>query len=151
MDTDLIFKRGVAYTLATGLLLGAYFGVIALISVLVHNAMPEGARVGPGHRHCRQPPPSSIPSSAASKAGSIAPFDRHRYDYRKALVEFGRGLSSETDLAALLNSIVERLPRTLLVARVAVFLRKIPAASSWPPPTACPSTRQAPVYSGRIR
>ena len=25
-------------------------------------------------------------------------FDRHRYDYRKALVEFGRSLSSETDL-----------------------------------------------------
>ncbi len=49
-------------------------------------------------------------------------FDRHRYDYRKALVEFGRGLSSETDLQALLKSIVERLPRTLLVARVAVFL-----------------------------
>ncbi len=49
-------------------------------------------------------------------------FDRHRYDYRKALVEFGRGLSSETDLHALLESIVERLPNTLLVARVAVFL-----------------------------
>jgi len=37
-------------------------------------------------------------------------------------VEFGRGLSSETDLHALLESIVERLPSTLLVARVAVFL-----------------------------
>ena len=49
-------------------------------------------------------------------------FDRHRYDYRKALVEFGRGLSSETDLQALLNAIVEQLPRTLLVARVAIFL-----------------------------
>ena len=49
-------------------------------------------------------------------------FDRHRYDYRRALVEFGRGLSSETDLQALLNSIVEQLPRTLLVARVAIFL-----------------------------
>jgi PAS domain S-box-containing protein len=49
-------------------------------------------------------------------------FDRHRYDYRKALVEFGRGLSSETDLQALLQSIVEQLPRTLLVARVAIFL-----------------------------
>jgi PAS domain S-box-containing protein len=49
-------------------------------------------------------------------------FDRHRYDYRKALVEFGRGLSSETDLKALLESIVEQLPRTLLVARVAIFM-----------------------------
>ena len=41
MDTDLIFKRGVAYTLATGLILGAYFGMIALIAVMVHNGMPE--------------------------------------------------------------------------------------------------------------
>ena len=49
-------------------------------------------------------------------------FDRHRYDYRKALVEFGRGLSSETDLQTLLRSIVEQLPRTLMVARVAVFM-----------------------------
>ena len=52
MDTDLIFKRGVAYTLATGLLLGGYFGIIALISVLVHNAMPEAVREwGLVHRH----------------------------------------------------------------------------------------------------
>jgi len=49
-------------------------------------------------------------------------FDRHRYDYRKALVDFGRGLSSETNLEALLSAIVERLPRALLVARVAIFL-----------------------------
>ena len=49
-------------------------------------------------------------------------FDRHRYDYRRALVEFGRGLGSETDQQALLTSIVEQLPRTLLVARVAIFI-----------------------------
>ena len=49
-------------------------------------------------------------------------FDRQKYDYRKALIEFGRSLSSETNLDALLNSIVERLPRTLLVSRVALFL-----------------------------
>ena len=44
MDTDLIFKRGVAYTLATGLLLGGYFGIIALIAELVHSGMPEAMR-----------------------------------------------------------------------------------------------------------
>ena len=44
MDTDLIFKRGVAYTLATGLMLGGYFGIVALISLMVHNGMPEAVR-----------------------------------------------------------------------------------------------------------
>ena len=49
-------------------------------------------------------------------------FDQKRFDYRETLVEFGRGLNSQTDLRALLDSIVERLPQTLLVTRVAVFL-----------------------------
>ncbi len=44
MDTDLIFKRGVAYTLATGLLLGGYFGIVALTAEQVHTHMPEAVR-----------------------------------------------------------------------------------------------------------
>ncbi|MGH9591105.1 MAG: GAF domain-containing protein, partial [Terracidiphilus sp.] len=126
MDTDLIFKRGVAYTLATGLLLGGYFGVIAIVAVLVHNGvhsgMPQAVREW------------GLVISVVVAAAVFEPlkrriqnwvdraFDRHRYDYRQALVEFGHGLSSETDLQALLKSIVDRLPRTLQVARVAVIL-----------------------------
>ena len=49
-------------------------------------------------------------------------FDQKRFDYRETLVEFGRGINAQTDLRALLDSIVERLPQTLLVTRVAVFL-----------------------------
>jgi two-component system, NtrC family, sensor kinase len=122
MDTDLIFKRGVAYTLATGLLLGAYFGVIALISVVVHNAMPEAVREWGLVIAILVTAAIFDPLKRRIQGWVDRAFDRHRYDYRKALVDFGRGLSSETDLEALLGSIVERLPRTLLVARVAVFL-----------------------------
>ena len=122
MDTDLIFKRGVAYTLATGLLLGGYFGIIALISVLVHNAMPEAVREFGLVAAILATAAIFDPLKRRIQGWVDRAFDRHRYDYRKALVEFGRGLSSETDLRALLHSIVERLPRTLLVARVAVFL-----------------------------
>ena len=122
MDTDLIFKRGVAYTLATGLLVAASFGIIALSALVVHNGLPEAAREW------------GLVFAILITAAIIDPlkrriqgwvdraFDRHRYDYRKALVEFGRGLSSETNLQALLHSIVEQLPRTLLVARVAIFM-----------------------------
>jgi PAS domain S-box-containing protein len=122
MDTDLIFKRGVAYTLATGLLLSVYFGVIALIAVLVRHGLPQEAQEwGPGISFVAF---AMIfdPLKRRIQGWVDRAFDRHRYDYRKALIEFGRGLSSETDLQALLESIVERLPRTLLVARVAVFL-----------------------------
>ncbi len=122
MDTDLIFKRGVAYTLATGLLLGGYFGVIALIAELVHNGLPESISRWAFGVAILVTAAVFDPLKRRIQGWVDRAFDRHRYDYRKALVEFGRGLSSETDLGALLNSIVERLPRTLLVARVAVFL-----------------------------
>jgi two-component system, NtrC family, sensor kinase len=133
MDTDLIFKRGVAYTLATGLILGVYFGVIALIAEIVHTRLPDTMS---------QMREWALVVAILVTAAVFDPlkrriqgwvdraFDRHRYDYRKALVEFGRSLSSETDLRALLDLIVERLPRTLLVARIAVFLAKEPGALS---------------------
>jgi PAS domain S-box-containing protein len=122
MDTDLIFKRGVAYMLATGLLVGGYFGTIALISVMVHNAMPEAVREWALVLTILITAAIFDPLKRRIQGWVDKAFDRHRYDYRKALVEFGRGLSSETNLQALLKSIVEQLPQTLLVARVAVFL-----------------------------
>ncbi|MGA2569749.1 MAG: ATP-binding protein [Terracidiphilus sp.] len=122
MDTDLIFKRGVAYTLATALILGAYFGIIALIAETVHKTLPETMREWALVIAILVTAAIFDPLKRRIQGWVDRAFDRHRYDYRKALVEFGSGLSSETDLQALLNAIVEQLPRTLLVARVAVFL-----------------------------
>jgi two-component system, NtrC family, sensor kinase len=122
MDTDLIFKRGVAYTLATGLILGGYFGSIALAADLVHKRLPESVRDWGGGIAIILVAAFFEPLKRRIQSWVDRVFDRHKYDYRKTLIEFGRGLSSETDLNALLGSIVERLPRTLLVSRVAVFL-----------------------------
>jgi len=49
-------------------------------------------------------------------------FYRTRYDYRRTLLEFGRELSSETDLNALLSLLTDRLSHTLAVDRMAIFL-----------------------------
>ncbi len=122
MDTDLIFKRGVAYMLATGLILGGYSGTIALFALLVHNGMPQAIREWGLVLAIPITAMLFDPLKRRIQSWVDRVFDRHRYDYRKALVEFGRGLNAETDLRALLESIVERLPRTLLVARVAVFM-----------------------------
>jgi PAS domain S-box-containing protein len=54
-------------------------------------------------------------------------FDQKRFDYRETLINFGRSLNAQTDLRALVDSIVERLPQTLLVTRVAVFLTAEPS------------------------
>jgi PAS domain S-box-containing protein len=122
MDTDLIFKRGVAYTLATALILGGYFGIIAITAEIVHQRLPETVREWAVVIAILVTAAVFDPVKRRIQSWVDRAFDRHRYDYRKALVEFGRGLGSQTDLQALLNSIVEQLPRTLLVARVAIFL-----------------------------
>ena len=126
MDTDLIFKRGVAYTLATGTLGGVYFGVVALISEQAHTHLPEAVREWGLVLTILITAQIFDPLKRRFQSWVDQVFDRHKYDYRQALVEFGRGLSSETDLAALLRSIVDRLPKALLVAKVAVFLAEPP-------------------------
>jgi two-component system NtrC family sensor kinase len=122
MDTDLIFKRGVAYTLATATLLGAYFGVIALTADMVHQRLPDSIREWALIVAILGTAAVFDPLKRRIQGWVDKAFDRQKYDYRKALIEFGRSLNSETNLDALLASIVERLPRALLVSRVAVFL-----------------------------
>jgi PAS domain S-box-containing protein len=121
MDVDLIFKRGVAYTLATASLIGLYFGAVALAAETIHKNLPSFGAWGLI---------ATIiitaqlfdPLKRAIQARVDRVFDRRRYDYRQTLIEFGRGLSSETDLDAVLASVNDRLTRTLLVSRVALFL-----------------------------
>jgi PAS domain S-box-containing protein len=122
MDTDLIFKRGVSYTLASAMILGAYFGIVALSALLVHNGFPQQLREWALVITILLSMALFDPLKRRIQNWVDKAFDRHRYDYRQALVDFGRGLNSETNLDTLLASIVERLPKTLLVARVAVFL-----------------------------
>ena len=121
MDVDLIFKRGMAYTLAAAAIVGAYFAAVAGIAELVHMRVPSSG-------------PYGLIVAIVVTALLFDPvrkwiqekldlfFYRTRYDYRRTLIEFGRELSSETDLDKMLSSLVDRLARTLVVDRIAIFL-----------------------------
>ena len=121
MDVDLIFKRGMAYTIAAGSITAAYFGVIGGVSALFNRHYPSAGPIG-------------VAIAIAVTAVLFDPFKnwvqdyldrffyKKRYDYRKTLIEFGRDLNSETDLDRMLTSIVDRLSRTLMVDRMAIFL-----------------------------
>ena len=121
MDVDLIFKRGMVYTLSAAAIFAMYFAVIAGIAELVHARVPSSG-------------PYGLMLAIVVTALLFDPvrkwvqeridrfFYHTRYDYRKTLVEFGRELSSETDLDKMLTSVVDRLSRTLLVDRMAVFV-----------------------------
>src|SRR5271165_4039041 len=121
MDVDLIFKRGMAYTIAAGAITAAYFAAVGVASELFHQNFPSAGPIG-------------LILAIAVTALLFNPFKnwvqeyldkvfyRKRYDYRKTLIEFGRDLNSETDVDKMLTSIVDRLSRTLLVGRLAIFL-----------------------------
>jgi two-component system, NtrC family, sensor kinase len=121
MDVDLIFKRGVTYTLATAAIVGGYFGLVALGGEIVHTRLPI---LGSGGLLVAIMVTGLIfdPLKRAIQAKVDSVFDQKSFDYRETLIDFGRSLNSQTDLRALVDAIVERLPQTLLVTRVAVFL-----------------------------
>jgi len=121
MDVDLIFKRGVTYTLVTGALVGLYFGAIALSAEVVHTRFSGlgtwgliAAIIITGLLF------DPLKNWVQSWVDRV--FDPKRLDYRETLIRFGRDLNAQTDLRALVDAIVLKLPQTLLVARVAVFL-----------------------------
>jgi PAS domain S-box-containing protein len=120
MDVDLIFKRGVTYTLATAALVGLYFGAVAVVGEVVHT---RWASAGPWGLIAAIIITAQLfePLKRAIQDRVDRVFDHKRYDYRQTLITFGRGLSSQTDLGRLLSSIVDRLSETLQVARVAIF------------------------------
>jgi two-component system NtrC family sensor kinase len=123
MDVDLIFKRGVTYTLVTAALVGAYFLVIALVAEMVHSQFKtEKLRDWGIVLAVIVTGLVFEPLKKMIQARVDRVFDRKEIDYRDTLVEFGRELNAQTDLRTLVESIVERLPETLLVTRVAVFL-----------------------------
>ena len=121
MDTDLIFKRGVTYTLATASLVGVYFGVVGVAAEFVHTRLPN-LHVWGLVAAVTLTGILFDPLKRAIQARVDRLFDQKRFDYRETLVEFGQGLNSQTDLFTVVQSIVDRLSQTLLVTRVAVFL-----------------------------
>src|SRR5579863_5344503 len=121
MDVDLIFKRGVVYTLAAAIVVGLYFGLVTGVALLVHNWQPSSGPIG-------------LILAVVVTALLFDPvrkwiqervdhfFYRASYDYRRTRLEFGRELGSETNLNTLLLSLIDRLSRTLAVDRMAIFL-----------------------------
>ena len=118
MDVDVIFQQGYVYTAATLSVIAIFYALI----LSVWGRMEE------------------LNSTALVSLLLIATFifqpirkwlqeqfDRYifykdRYDYRRTLIEFARELGSETDLDATLNSVADRLRRTLSIQHIAFFL-----------------------------
>jgi two-component system, NtrC family, sensor kinase len=117
MDVDIIFQEGYVYTLATLCVLGIFYGLVFSVS-----------RAG------------DVSGTALVALILIAAFvfqpirkwiqeqlDRYyfykdRYDYRRTLIEFARELGSPQDMNEMLETVADRLVRTLGIRHVAFFI-----------------------------
>ena len=126
MDVDIIFRRGIAYTLATAGIVGLYFALIALFADFFRTTFPISSR-------------GAWVVAIVLTAVLFQPivnyiqqwvdrfFNPERYDYRRTLLEFARELTAELHVDSLLQQISDRLSETLGVDRLAVFLAEEPA------------------------
>jgi len=122
MDVDIIFQRGIAYTLATAAMVGMSFGLIALFADIFRTTFPAVSRGGwilaiIITAFLFQPIVNWI---HARLEKLLSP---ERYDYRRTLLAFARELTSELHMDRLLDQVVSRMAETLAVDRVAIFLR----------------------------
>jgi two-component system NtrC family sensor kinase len=123
MDVDMIFRRGIAYALATAAIVGFYFGLVFLFADFFRNSALITSQGGwllaiVVTALLFQPMVTRI------QVRMDRFFNRERYDYRRTLQDFARDLGSEVHVDSLLDQTVERLAETLGVDRVAAFLTR---------------------------
>jgi two-component system NtrC family sensor kinase len=116
MDVDVIFQQGYAYTLATFCVLAIFYGLIFSVS-------GTGELNGPAMVFMILIAAFVFqPIRKWSQEQLDRYFYKDRYDYRRTLIEFARELGSPTDLREMLETISDRLIRTLGIRYVAFFI-----------------------------
>jgi len=121
MDVDIIFRRGIAYTLATAAIAGIYLGSVVLLADIFHNWIPitghSGWLLGIIVTALLFQPMLNWIQARLDRFFNPAP-----YDYRQTLLEFARELTSELHVGRLLEQVIERLVETLNVDRAVIIL-----------------------------
>jgi two-component system NtrC family sensor kinase len=117
MDVDVIFQEGYVYTLATLAVLSIFYGLIFMVSKagdLSGTAMVVLILIA---AFVFQPIRNWIQEQLDRYY-----FYKDRYDYRRTLIEFARELGSPTNLGEMLETVADRLIRTLGIRHVAFFV-----------------------------
>src|ERR1700751_4462258 len=117
MDVDIIFQQGYVYTLATLAVIGIFYALVFFIGNLKVISAPAFVILILFATFVFQPIRQWVQEQLDRYV-----FYRDQYDYRLTLIEFARDLSSETNLDHMLNSVADRLLRTLSIERIAFFL-----------------------------
>lgn len=125
MDVDVIFKKSVAYLLASSALIAAYVAIVVFIGRALRDLWSDSE-------------PLLWSLGALLVAFAFAPlkeriqaqidrsFYKDRYGYRQSFADFGKSLNAEINLPQLIGMVSSRLEATLDARSAAVFLREDP-------------------------
>ena len=117
MDVDIIFQEGYVYTLATLAVLGVFYALIFSVTRTTDLSPTAMVALILIAAFVFQPIRNWIQEQLDRYY-----FYKDRYDYRRTLIEFARELGSPTDLGEMLESVADRLIRTLGIRHVAFFV-----------------------------
>jgi nitrogen-specific signal transduction histidine kinase len=117
MDVDIIFQEGYVYTLATLAVLGIFYGLLFSVTKTADLSGAAMVALILIATVVFQPIRNWIQEQLDRYY-----FYKDRYDYRRTLIEFARELGSPTDMGEMLESVADRLIRTLGIRHVAFFV-----------------------------
>jgi len=117
MDVDIIFQEGYVYTLATLCVLGIFYSVIFSVSKTSDVSGTAMVALILIAAFVFQPIRKWIQEQLDRYY-----FYKDRYDYRRTLIEFARELGSPANMGEMLESVADRLIRTLGISHVAFFV-----------------------------
>jgi PAS domain S-box-containing protein len=122
MDVDVIFKRGVTYTLATA----SIVTLIVLAGELLGSGLPSFSVVA---RVVMTIVAALLfsPIKDQFQVWLDKIFYRERYGVRHTLIDFGRALGTEVRSQNMLERIVDRLTRAFSLERAAIFVESAEA------------------------
>ncbi len=122
MDVDVVVRRSVAYITAT-LSVAVLFGLVMAGSYeFLSPMLPQSATFLIAAMVMSAIAMLFAPMKNWVQERIDRLFYGEKYDYRITLEDFGRTLSSTTDLEVLLDSLVQRLKEVLGVERLAIFI-----------------------------
>lgn len=121
-DVGLYAKRGAAYILASGCLLGAFVLFAATLLRTLEGVAPDAGYLLLGALTlllaiCFEPLRRRIQDQLDRR------FYRERYAYRRSVLDFGRSLAVEVETEAILGKVLHRIERALDVAEVGIYLQ----------------------------
>lgn len=121
LDTETVVKRGIVFTITSIVVLGIYIASLVVINAFVRNVLQIDSNI------------LTLAimiiltfsfDSVNQKAKELVDkhFYRERYNYRKALLEFAKEITTNRDISGLLEKVDTKLKTTIKITKFSILI-----------------------------